>query len=360
MEVIKFIFNLILLFLSYLNLWRANKKNIRKGNYFILKNTDNLIDPRTIKFSNINKNDLSKNINFVRSVSLKLGLKAILNLRNIFILNALHDVILYKNKFLNRDLSKTKKEYFYKIFLIIKSSKIEKFTMIDDYRLMNLFLPILKKLNIDSCGYMHGRISNNLKFQENLKKYKFDKYYVWNEYFKKKILKINREYKNEEIIVKNPLKKYKVKSDVKNNGLMLVEEDKVSLDLYKKIIYILKKQKKFKIYFKFRPNNKINIKLSKFLKKNNVKYYHKENIYKLFPKLKIKILTAFNSSLLIECSYYNVVPIMLTSKRLFFKEFVLDKVVFQSKVTSLSKFVLNLNSIYKSFYLKKKRIWDKK
>ena len=53
---------------------------------------------------------------------------------------------------------------------------------------------------------MHGRISSKLKYQKNLKLYKFDKYYVWNKYFKKKILDINRKYVDNEIYIKNPLK----------------------------------------------------------------------------------------------------------------------------------------------------------
>ena len=61
--------------------------------------------------------------------------------------------------------------------------------MIDDYRLMDLFLPICKKLNIRTEGYMHGRISENLDYQKNLKYFSFSKYYVWNKYFKKKNFK---------------------------------------------------------------------------------------------------------------------------------------------------------------------------
>lgn len=359
MDVIKFILNLILLFLSYLNIWRANKKNIIKGNYFIIKNLDSLVDPRSIKFASIHKNNLSNKINFVRSVSFKLSFKAIFSLKNIFIINALHDVIFYKNKIFNRGLSKTRKDYLNQTFSIIKSSKIKEFSMIDDYRLMNLFLPIFKRLKIKSYGYMHGRISSNLKFQKNLKRYKFDKYFVWNEYFKKKILDINKNYKENEIIIKNPLKKYEIQSIIKKKGLIIIEEDNVTLSVYKKIIYILKKQKKFEVYFKFRPNNEINSELFQFLKKNNIKCYHKENIYKIFPKLKIKILVAFNSSLLIECSYYNIIPLMILSNKSSLIEFINDNVVFYSKIRNILKFVMNSDNLNKSLLNKKKKIWGK-
>ena len=359
MNFIKFICNLILLSLSYFNLWRANKKNIDKANYFILKNTKNLIDPRSIKFTNITKNSLSSNLNFVRSVSIILSFKAILGLKNIFIINSLHDVILFKNKCFNKSKKITNKEYFHAIFLILKSSKIKKFTMIDDYRLMNLFLSSLEKLKIESNGYMHGRISNNLKFQENLKHYKFDKYYVWNQYFRKKILNINKRYKKDEIYLKNPLKKYKIKSDLKKEGLIIIEEDKVNLSLYKEVVNILKKQNKFEIYFKLRPNNPVNTKLIKFLKKNEINFYHKESVYKLFSKLKIKILLALNSSLLIESSYYNIIPLMISSNKLSLEELSRDKIVFHSKIKDLSKFIDNADKFHKLLITKKKKIWGK-
>ena len=359
MNVIKFICNLALLSLSYLNLCRANKKNISKASYFILKNTKNFIDPRSIKFANITKDNLSSSLNFVRSVSLKLSFKAILSLKNIFIINSLHDVILFKNNFFNKSKKDTHKQYFHTIFLILKYSKIKKFTMIDDYRLMNLFLPALEKLKIVSNGYMHGRVSNNLKFQENLKKYKFDKYYVWNEYFKKKILIINKRYKNNEVILKNPLKNYKTKSDLKKKGIIIIEEDKVNLSFYKEVVNELKKQDKFIIYFKLRPNNKINIKLITFLKKNGINYYHKENVYKLFSKLNIKILLALNSSLLVESSYYKIVPLMVSSNKLSLKELITDKIVFHSKIKNLSKFLDNVGNLDKLLNMRKKKIWGK-
>ena len=116
--------------------------------------------------------------------------------------------------------------------------------MIDDYRLMPLFLPILNKLKINSIGYMHGRISKDLNYQKNLQLFKFNKYYVWNKYFKKKALQINKKYQNKEIFIKNPLKKYTIKNVVKIDGLCLIAENNIKLETYTKIIAQLKRQKR--------------------------------------------------------------------------------------------------------------------
>ena len=332
-----FSLNLIILFLSLINIWKCRKLNIKKANYFIIKDTKDLIDPRSIRLTNLKKRNLSKSLNFVRSVSFRLSFKSLFNLKNIVVIDVLHDLISQKNRILKKKPIETKREYARIMTLIIKFSKINEFKMIDDYRLMPLFLPILNKLKIYSIGYMHGRISKDLNYQKNLQLFKFNKYYVWNKYFKKKALQINKKYQNKEIFIKNPLKKYTIKNVVKIDGLCLIAEDNIKLETYTKIIAQLKRQKRFKIYFKFRPNNKLDRDLLNLLKKNNIQYFYKENTYKLFSQYNIKILFAFNSSLLIECSYYNVIPIMIYYNKSTLREYVKDRIVFGCKINNIKK-----------------------
>ena len=354
-----FSLNLIILFLSLINIWKCKKLNIKKANYFIIKDTKDLIDPRSIRLTNLKKKKLSKSLNFVRSVSFRLSFKSLFNLKNIVVIDTLHDLILQKNKILKKKPIETKREYARIMTRIIKFSKINEFKMIDDYRLMPLFLPILNKLKIYSIGYMHGRISKDLNYQKNLQLFKFNKYYVWNKYFKKKILQINKKYQNKEIFIKNPLKKYTIKNVVKIDGLCLIAEDNIKLETYTKIIAQLKRQKRFKIYFKFRPNNKLDRDLLNFLKKNNIQYFHKENTYKLFSQYNIKILFAFNSSLLIECSYYNVIPIMIYYNKSTLREYVKDRIVFGCKINNIKKVFDEFAQIKKKFKSIRENNWKK-
>ena len=355
--ITNFFLNLIILFLSLINIWKCKKLNIKKANYFIIKDTKDLIDPRSIRLTNLKKRNLSKSLNFVRSVSFRLSFKSLFNLKNIVVIDALHGVILQKNKILKKKPIETKREYARNITLIIKFSKINEFKMIDDYRLMELFLPILNKLKINSIGYMHGRISKNLNYQKNLQLFKFNKYYVWNKYFKKKALQINKKYQNKEIFIKNPLKKYTIKNVVKIDGLCLIAEDNIKLETYTKIIAQLKRQKRFKIYFKFRPNNKLDRDLLNLLKKNNIQYFYKENTYKLFSQYNIKILFAFNSSLLIECSYYNVIPIMIYYNKSTLREYVKDRIVFGCKINNIKKVFDEFTQIKKNFKAIRENSW---
>ena len=55
MIIIKFFLNLIILFLSLINIWKCKKLNIKKANYFIIKDTKDLIDPRSIRLTNLKK-----------------------------------------------------------------------------------------------------------------------------------------------------------------------------------------------------------------------------------------------------------------------------------------------------------------
>ena len=357
MIIINFFLNLIILFLSLINIWKCKKLNIKKANYFIIKDTKDLIDPRSIRLTNLKKKNLSKSLNFVRSVSFRLSFKSLFNLKNIVVIDALHGVILQKNKILKKKPIETKREYARIMTRIIKFSKINEFKMIDDYRLMPLFLPILNKLKIYSIGYMHGRISKDLNYQKNLQLFKFNKYYVWNKYFKKKALQINKKYQNKEIFIKNPLKKYTIKNVVKIDGLCLIAEDNIKLETYIKIIAQLKKQKRFKIYFKFRPNNKLDRDLLNLLKKNNIQYFYKENTYKLFSQYNIRILFAFNSSLLIECSYYNVIPIMIYYNKPALREYMKDGVVFGCKINNIKKVFDEFAQIKKKFKSIRENNW---
>jgi len=359
MIIIKIIQNLILCFLSYLNVFKCKFSNIKNSNYFILKNNSDLIDVRSKKFSGIKKRNIPKYINFVRSNSFSLSLKALLRLENIIIINCFHDLIFLRNKLLKKQVNST--DLFHiKIYKIIKLLKIKKHIMIDDYRLMSLFIPICNKLKIKSEGYMHGRISNYLDYQKNLKYYKFSKYYVWNKYFKKQILKINPNYKDHQIIIKNPLKNYRnnLNSKIKDNGILIIEEDGIETEIYKKIIFNLQLKNKYLLYFKFRPNNKIRFDLQKFLNNQKVTCLHQENIYKMFFDKKIKILIGFNSSLLIECVYYNIIPLMIESKHNKINDLIKDGLFNIIKIdhlkNDLSKILKDKNKLLKM----KKKIWN--
>ncbi len=209
---IKIILNFILLIWSSINILKCRLLNIDKANFFILKKSSQLIDNRSVLYSKIKINTLDQSINFVRSTSFSLSINSLFKLKNIVILNSFHDFFyLIENHILN----KKNNSYYNRVYRLFKSLNIKQFKMIDDYRYLDLFIPICKKLNIKSKGYMHGRISKDLKYQKNLFHYSFDEYYVWNKYYKKKILEYNTNYKSKNILIKNPFKKKIIENPIK-------------------------------------------------------------------------------------------------------------------------------------------------
>lgn len=352
------ILNFMICFLSYINIYKCKFLKIKTSNYFILKNTSDLIDDRSKRFYGLKRENLSKSVNFVRSTSFTLSLKALLTLKNIIVINSFHDLIFIQKNFFRKKTKIVQNLFYKKFFHIIKYLEIKKFRMIDDYRLMDLFLPICKKLNIYTEGFMHGRISENLDYQKNLKYFSFTKYYVWNKYFKKKILKINNDYRSNQIKIKNHLNSFKTKKKDNKKAILIIEEDNIDFTLYRKIISNLVLKNKNPIYFKFRPNNKINYNFVKFLKNNEIRILHSENIYQTLVNKNIIFLIGFNSSLLIECSYYNILPIMIKSRHNKVKDLINDNLFYFVNLNFLKKDLSKLRNIRKNIFKIKNKIWS--
>ena len=82
--------------------------------------------------------------------------------------------------------------------------------MIDDYRYLNIFIPVCNDLKIETTGYMHGRISKELKFQKPLMKFTFDRYYLWSNFFYKELLKLNPNYSKKKVLVYKKFENFKI------------------------------------------------------------------------------------------------------------------------------------------------------
>ena len=90
----------------------------------------------------------------------------------------------------------------------------------------------------------------------------------------------------------------------------------------------------------------------------NVKIFHTENIYDIMKYKKFDCLIGFNSTLLLEASYFNICPIMVYKSKPHLKDYLNDKVFFMSRIKDLDKRIKS--SIKKNKEIKKfkKKIWD--
>lgn len=283
MKIFQILKSFIFLILSLTTILKCFFKNKKKAQLVILKEKSvNLIDTRLKIYQNTN--DYNKDfVNFVRGQNFYGGLKIYFKINNVIFFNHIFNILEYYQSIKGIKQRDIKKNFVNLLSKIIRILKIEKFYSIDDYRNIEIFSKACKLNKTKLFIYQHGRISINLKYQNSLKNLIFEKYFVWNKYFKEKLLVFNKNYDREKIIIFNKFKSIKKisLSEHNQNNILIVQEDFIK---NKSIIEIVKRLRRFKnnkIYFKFRPNNPIDLELKNYLIKNEITYFHHKDIYKI-------------------------------------------------------------------------------
>jgi len=196
--------------------------------------------------------------------------------------------------------------------------------MIDDYREIQGFINICKKINILSIGIMHSRFS---KFRVSLKYNCFDQYIVWTQYFKKKLIEINSKYKNKVII--NNFRNFKrIKKTQLYNEIRILFFTDTMMD-YKSVISYLNqlKNKKIKVFIKLKSNQNENKNFLKYINDNNFVNINVKNVSEAVKKYNPQFFIATNSNVLLEATLYNCFPILLKTKNDYSFDLIKDKVV---------------------------------
>ncbi len=342
----EFLTNLISLFLSIITILKCKLFKLNKINYYIVFKKD-LSDPRSNNINSIFKS--GKNINIIKTSGLGLSLLAYFKINNVI----LHESIVYFSRFFFTEKKFTLKEKFKNIhkckkrqnliyFKIFKFLKIRKLLMIDDYREIQNFINICKKLNIESIGYMHSRFS---KYRVSLKYDCFDKYIVWTEFFKKKLLEINPKYKNKILI--NNFRNFKRISNNKVSSQTTVLLFSDTMMDYKSVINYLNqlKRENIKVLVRLKSNQNENKYFLRYLKENNFINANEKNIEAIVKKYKPKFFMATNSNVLLEATLYNCFPIILKTKNDYSFDLIKDKVaICYSGKSNFHKFLKNLES----------------
>jgi hypothetical protein len=345
-----FLVNFFLLNITFLSFVFSIFKKRHSCIYFIVfkgKTLKDIIDNRANVYCNLAK--LPNNICFIRCFNLKSALKLFTKYQNVFVINSLE-------YFFSKKLT----QFFIKQILSIY--KINKFSMLDDYRYLNLFLPICRDLKVASYGYMHGRFSKSLKFQSSLFKNKFDKYFVWSNFFKKKFLKLNSLYRDEDIVV---LKKFKSKFYFKNNSfknnkinILFLQENRISENEFLPLVKKLKNEKDYNFYYKIRPNNSISEILKQKLEINKIEVLKIKNLKMIIISKKINFVFGFNSSFMYIAPLLNIIPISINNIFLL-KDLKNDGIVnlIEVKKNKIKNQINLLHKNEKKHKLLKEKIW---
>ena len=359
-----FLINLFLILLSLLGVIIAKLKKIEKSHYFIIpKNSDYpYIDKRSESiFLNIPS---SETFNIIKSRSIKKALFFFFRRPNTLFYNSFLCVILYLKYKFSKDLIVNYKNYHKCILLYSKIIekisnflKIKKFFLIDDYRVSCLFQRICKKNKIMSIGYMHGRFNI---YQYGLLYDVFDCYLIWDLFFKKKLLTLNKNYLDKKIIfIKNPnLKKiWTKKSKEKKKKILYIYEENINYDNIINILNKINEYKNVKLEIKLRKNVFINKKILNYCNQKNIKLIYESDLSKIFENGSYDIVLGHNSTLLYEAIYYNVLPIRINNKKINYVDYIDDKFIDNIGINlNKLKYYLNANHSKKLLYLQNK-IW---
>lgn len=364
-----FLKNLFLVLLSLISLVNIFLfKNTYTVNYFIVNhNNGDYIDKRS-KFY-LSKKKLSRNINLVRSENFFESIIVYFKFNNIIFINSFKYIIGFFigiNKLNSSFLKIHKQNYLFyllvrKIFFFLK---IKKFYLIDDYRIMPIFLKVADELNINTIGFMHGRIS---KHNISHRYFSFKKIYVVSNFFKQQLLELNHQYHHKDIIINRNIKyKKKFLKNIKNNknykifNILFIIDKNIGFE--KKIIQYFDQIlacKGINLFIKFRPNDNPNLNLINYCRSKNIIFFHRENIYEIFIKNNINYLISSSSTLLLESSLFRIFPLMLITADDYANDFLSKKVVFPihsfknflKKIKTLSQKSKELNQIYKTVWL---------
>lgn len=360
----EFIIHLILLVLSSLTIIKLKFKKVNSCNYLILlPDSNGEIDYRS-KYI-INYSNLKKNLNLARSTNFLNSIKFYFRCPNVVFFLTLEyfcSISINGNK---KAISKLKKFHLVNMrlkFLIKKIFMyvgIKKFISIDDQRVMVLFLEICSELSIKSIGYMHYKFND---YYQGIKYNAFDIFFVWSNYFKKKLIRINKKYKKKHILIVNKtIEKFKLKKNRKKIKALLILDLNTDANFLFKLIMALKKEK-INLAVKFKPSSKKDFhKWLIFCKKNDINYFLNSSFLQIIKIYKVDFFIAFSSTALYEACLFGAEPLIIRNK-----SYVSSEIISEGIINSCNK---NIYSIIKKirqgsssnrvkFY--KKKFWSGK
>ena len=364
----QFLSSCFLTLLSLIGILVSKFKHLNKAHYYIIPNKSKhpFIDNRSQEIIKIIGR--KKIFNLVKSVNNINSIKFFCSYPNTIFFYSILDIILFFNYKYSNDVKKNCKSFHFcnkkfKMFIkkLFKFLDIQKFIMIDDHRWASMFQQICKELEITSIGYMHGKFHKN---QIGSRLSTFDYYILWDYFFKKQLLSINKSYNLKKILYNfHPglKKKIKVKNKKINKkekiNILYVYEENVD---FKKIYPILKDMLKEKIAIdiKLRKNSFINEELIAFSIKNKIKLIDENNLQKIFLN-NYDFLLAHNSTMLYEALFFNVIPIRIMLKTIKIEDQISDNffIKITSNLKNYYKFFSKLKKNYKSSKFKK-LIWN--
>ena len=352
----------MLTLLSIISILKCKLTGVSIANYFIVfKNNKGNYDFRS-KYI-LDGFNFKKSLNIVRCHTFIDSLYAYIRYPNVIFYNS----ITYFNKpfiyqkgnlyFHYKKIHIAEKKtlnVFKKIFIFLN---IRRYISIDDQRVIQIFLEICRDLNIRSFGYMHYKFSH---YVIGIKYLCFDHFFVWSNYFKKKLIGVNKKYKYKNIIITGYPKKLTNKQINKKNIVLYLIDLNISFEKISKILKKISSIKNVELIIKLKAQDIKNIKWINFAVKNKVKIFYKESLEEINNKYNIDFFIATISTAMLEATNYNAMPIKIITKNDFADDLLKDKVVEGVKNINILKKIIKdkpSNVRIKKIFTK---VWGKK
>jgi hypothetical protein len=186
--------------------------------------------------------------------------------------------------------------YIYKIVrFILNFLKIEILISLDDSRYSNELNIASKDLGIKTIGYMHGRFN---EYHLGLFEFPYDKYLVWSDYFKNKLLDISDKYSEENIEVVGHFRLAEKLPVVKRGkNILWLGESNIE---YNEITHFIKLivDNGYNVIFRGKPGTNNNLK--KFLKENNISIDNSNSYFECLQNQRIGLVVGTHSTALME------------------------------------------------------------
>lgn len=307
-----YIFYLVLALQTLSNILILKFKKIDKAHYLIdVDNNANFYDLRSKEILEISP--LNSYVNFMHVSNLKYSLTSLNKKTNAIYFETIYYVLKpflkpkrfeYEkgnNNFANEVLE-AYQDYYSDSFYIYKVThwilnflKIRTLFSIDDTRYSNEINLAARDLNIKSIGYMHGRFN---EYHLGIFEFPFNKYLVWSNYFKNKLLENSNKYNQNDIeVVGHHRIKEGLNDVIDRKNILWLGESNLN---YKEIEPFIDNTiaNGYKVYFRGKPGT--NESLSDFIKQKNIILDASNSFFESLSNNNIGLVLGTHSTALLE------------------------------------------------------------
>ena len=155
----------------------------------------------------------------------------------------------------------------------------------------------------------------------------FDNFFVWTNYFKKKLIDVNKKYLKKNIITTGYIKKESNKNKSKKINVLYLIDLNISFKEISKKIILISKIKNINLMIKLKPQKGSDIEWENFAKNKKIKIFYNEHLDEINILYNIDYFICTISTALLEAPSYNAMPIKIKTTNDFADDLIKERLV---------------------------------